>query len=272
MTKMNTLEAGLKARSARVSLFSAVCSAKRCDLNWCKYKYDPLLQRNQPNYPAVVLRRRVGPVDRRRGAGRERQRLDERSATRRRSFHSGGRQQQHPGLQGAARHSEPVARDRRRLGDGGAFGHAARLRRRGPLPDRDGRRHPEWSAHWRRIDRRGGHGDSRGHGNRARLAGDGSSRKGAQEAGGRRPGDDPALRAQLFGLQGRLSGGEEKIVSSFKFQVSSFKFRVSSFRPIGGSSSRNRTALTAKGAAAVVARDFPRPTRNWKLETRNCSL
>src|ERR1035441_6472592 len=45
----------------------------------------------------------------------------------------------------------------------------------------------------------------------------------------------------------------------------SFKFQVSS--PIGGSSSRNRTALTAKGAAAVVARDFPRPTRNWKLET-----
>jgi len=32
---MDSLDAGLKARSTRMSLFSAVCLARLCGLSWC---------------------------------------------------------------------------------------------------------------------------------------------------------------------------------------------------------------------------------------------
>src|SRR5271157_4170578 len=44
---------------------------------------DPLLQRNHASISTLVLRGRVGAAHWRRGAGRERQRLDERGAARR---------------------------------------------------------------------------------------------------------------------------------------------------------------------------------------------
>src|SRR6516162_6254513 len=63
---------------------------------------DPLLQRHMANCSRVVLRGRVGAGARRRGVGRERQHLDERSGARRRQLHPHWEQQQHPGLLGDA--------------------------------------------------------------------------------------------------------------------------------------------------------------------------
>ena len=67
---------------------------------------------------------------------------------------------QRAGQQRAARHEAAVGRISGRVRHGRAFGDAARLRDRRPLPDRHGIDHFEWREDWGRIDHRRRNADS----------------------------------------------------------------------------------------------------------------